>query len=51
MKPIYDYFDYRQYMMDFYKERKSLFKFTWRKFAHAAGLQNPVYLKLVCDGK
>ena len=51
MKPIYDYFDYRQYMMDFYKERKSLFKFTWRKFAQAVGLQNPVYLKQVCDGK
>ena len=51
MKPITEYQDYRQYMQDFYQERKRSSYFTWRKFASLAGFASPAYLKLVCDGK
>lgn len=51
MKPITQYNDYRQYMCDFYEERKRSSYFTWRKFASLAGFVSPTYLKLVCDGK
>lgn len=51
MKPIVEYSDYRQYMCDFYEERKRSSYFTWRKFAELAGFVSPTYLKLVCDGK
>ena len=51
MKPITEYQDYRQYMQDFYEERKRSSYFTWRKFASLAGFASPAYLKLVCDGK
>ena len=51
MKPIIEYQDYRQYMQDFYEERKRSSYFTWRKFASLAGFASPAYLKLVCDGK
>ena len=51
MRPIVEYNDYRQYMRDFYEERKRVSYFTWRKFASLAGFVSPTYLKLVCDGK
>lgn len=51
MKPIVEYNDYRQYMRDFYEERKRSSYFTWRKFASLAGFVSPTYLKLVCDSK
>lgn len=51
MKPIVEYNDYRQYMRDFYEERKRSSYFTWRKFASLAGFVSPTYLKLVCDAK
>ena len=51
MKPITEYFDYRQYILDYYKERKATSKFTWRQFAKSAGFASPVYLKQVCDGR
>ena len=51
MRPIVEYNDYRQYMRDFYEERKRVSFFTWRKFASLAGFVSPTYLKLVCDGK
>ena len=51
MKPIMEYKDYRQYMRDFYAERKRNSYFTWRKFASLAGFASPAYLKLVCDGE
>lgn len=51
MKPITEYQDYRQYMRDFYAERKRSSYFTWRKFASLAGFASPAYLKLVSDGK
>ena len=51
MKPIVEYNDYRQYMRDFFDERKRSSYFTWRKFAELAGFVSPTYLKIVCDGK
>ena len=51
MKPITEYQDYRQYMRDFYAERKKCSYFTWRKFASLAGFASSAYLKLVSDGK
>jgi hypothetical protein, TIGR02147 len=51
MKPIIEYRDYRQYMRDFYEERKRCSYFTWREFASLSGFVSPTYLKLVCDGK
>ena len=51
MKPIVEYRDYRQYMRDFYEERKRNSYFTWREFASLSGFVSPTYLKLVCDGK
>lgn len=50
MKPITEYQDYRQFMRDFYEERKKT-AFTWREFSKTAGFSSPSYLKLVCDGK
>ena len=51
MKPITEYQDYRQYMRDFYEERKRKSYFTWREFASLSKFVSPTYLKLVCDGK
>ena len=51
MKPIVEYRDYRQYMRDFYEERKRSSYFTWREFASLSGFVSPTYLKLVCDGR
>ena len=51
MRPITEYQDYREYMRDFYAERKRSSYFTWRKFASLAGFASPAYLKLVSDGK
>ena len=51
MKPITEYQYYREYMRDFYAERKKNSYFTWRKFASLAGFASPAYLKLVSDGK
>lgn len=51
MKPVMEYQNYREYVRDFYAERKDRSGFTWRDFAKAAGYSSPVFLKLVCDGK
>lgn len=51
MKPITEYVDYRQYMRDYYEERKRVSYFSWREFAKIAGFSSSGYLKLVCDGK
>lgn len=51
MKPITEYLDYRQFMQDYYDEKKRLSSFSWREFARAAGFSSPTYLKLVCEGK
>lgn len=51
MSPIVEYKDHRQYILDYYHDRKRRGAFTWRAFAAQAGFGSPVYLKLVCDGK
>nr|WP_297700197.1 TIGR02147 family protein [uncultured Fibrobacter sp.] len=51
MKSIVEYKDYRQYIQDYYTERKRCSAFTWREFARLAGFASGSYLKLVCDGK
>ncbi|MCQ2097901.1 MAG: TIGR02147 family protein [Fibrobacter sp.] len=51
MKPIFGYSDYRDYIRDYFEERKKHSAFSWREFNRLAGFASPNYLKLVCDGK
>ena len=51
MKPIIEYQDYREYMRDFYEERKRSSLFSWREFSKLAGFTSPNYIQLVCEGK
>ena len=51
MKPLLSYLDFREYLRDFYKEKKAESGFSFRDFAKAAGFTSPVYIKLVIDGK
>ena len=51
MKPIVDYSDFRQYMLDYYEERKRRSVFSWREFSKIAGFTSSSYMKVVCDGK
>ena len=50
MKSVIEYKDYREYVLDYYRERKRTSAFTWREFAKIAGFASGSYLKLVCDG-
>jgi uncharacterized protein (TIGR02147 family) len=51
MQPVTEYKDYREYLLDYYRERKRSSAFTWREFAKLAGFASGAHLKLVCDGK
>lgn len=51
MKSVTEYKEYREYVLDYYLERKRCSAFTWREFARLAGFASGSYLKLVCDGK
>ena len=51
MKPIVEYSDFRQYMRDYYEERKRCSVFSWREFSKLAGFTSSSYMKVVCDGK
>jgi len=51
MKSVTEYKNYREYVLDYYQERKRCSAFTWREFAKDAGFASASYLKLVCDGK
>ena len=51
MKSVIEYRDYREYVLEYYRERKRCSAFTWREFARLAGFASGSYLKLVCDGK
>ncbi len=51
MKEITEYKDYRQFIQDYYEDRKQKSAFTWRDFAAKAGFASPVYLKDICTGK
>ena len=52
MKEIFKYIDYRQYLADYYTERKETTRyFSYRFFAERAGIKSPVFLKQVIDGQ
>lgn len=51
MKPIIEYSDFRQYMLEYYEERKRRSVFSWREFSKIAGFSSSSYMKVVCDGK
>jgi uncharacterized protein (TIGR02147 family) len=52
MKPIYDYLDYRQYLLDFYNAKKKRNPcYSYQVFAQMAGLKSKSHLKLIIDGK
>ena len=51
MKDILEYTGYRQYIADYYADRKAKSAFTWPEFANAAGFSSPVYLKYVREGR
>ena len=51
MKPIIEYSDFRQYMLDYYEERKRRSAFSWREFSKITGFSSSSYMKVVCDGK
>jgi len=50
MKPVMQYTDFREFLKDFYQERKP-YGFTFREFSKIAGYSSPVFLKLVIEGK
>ena len=51
MKNILEYTSYRQYIADYYADRKAKSAFTWQEFAASAGFSSPVYLKYVSEGR
>ena len=51
MKDIFEYTGYRQYIADFYAEKKVKSAFTWREFARMAGFSSSVHLKYVSEGR
>ena len=51
MKPIIEYSDFRQFLLDYYEERKRISAFSWREFSKVAGFTSSSYMKVVCDGK
>lgn len=51
MKDVLEYANYRQYIADYYAEKKAKSAFTWPEFAQAAGFSSPVYLKYVSEGR
>jgi len=49
---LFDYFDYREYLHDYYlHHKKKNVSYSYRLFARKAKLGSPNYLKLVVDGK
>jgi len=52
VKELFQYFDYREYLADYYQDRKSRHQwFSFRWFSQRAGIKSPVYLKLVIEGE
>ena len=51
MKSLLEYTSYRQYIADYYADRKAKSAFSWQEFAKAAGFTSPVYLKYVSEGR
>jgi uncharacterized protein (TIGR02147 family) len=52
MKTIFEYFDYRAFLRDYYAENKSKNRyFSYRFFARKAGIKSPVFFKEVAEGQ
>jgi uncharacterized protein (TIGR02147 family) len=52
MKSVFEYIDYRRFLKDFYDDSKKTRKyFSYRFFALRAGINAPILLKMVIDGK
>jgi uncharacterized protein (TIGR02147 family) len=52
MPNIFNYFDYREYLRDFYSEAKARNKyFSYQLMADKAGFKSKSFIKLVIDGK
>ena len=51
MKDVLEYTSYRQYIVDYYADKKAKSAFTWQMFAEKAGFSSPVYLKYVSEGR
>lgn len=48
MKPVFEYFDYRDYLKDFYEERKTLHNFfSYRYFGNKVGMDPSYLLKVL----
>lgn len=52
MESLYTYIDYRAFLRDYYAaEKESKAYFSYRYFARRAGINAPILLKMVTDGK
>ena len=51
MKDVLEYTGYRQYIADYYADKKAKSAFSWQMFAEKAGFSSPVYLKYVSEGR
>ena len=51
MRPVIEYLNYREYIRDYYEERKARSQFSWGAFAERAGISSPVFLQYVCESK
>jgi uncharacterized protein (TIGR02147 family) len=52
VKLIYEYFDYRKFLVDYYNEKKVLKQtFSYQVLANKAGFKSKGYIKDVIDGK
>jgi uncharacterized protein (TIGR02147 family) len=51
MRDVLEYTSYRQYIVDYYADKKAKSAFTWQMFAEKAGFSSPVYLKYVSEGR
>ena len=51
MKDILEYTSYRQYIADYYAERKAKSAFSWQEFASLAGFSSSIFLKYVREGR
>ena len=52
VKALFEYLNYRDYLRDYYEEKKRLSSFySYRLFSQKAGFSAPNVLKLVTEGK
>lgn len=52
MKPVFEYFDYRDYLKDFYEERKAIHSFfSYRYFGNKVGVDPSYLLKVLLKNR